>query len=147
MRVAKIQHASYHNALWIILNAARHRFVSAERIVQTRTELGRRFDLAVFDHRTLQRFHDALAARFRFRYCMESSLFDPKPDKSDESELINDLWIAFLREELSRLLNTFEELAANIGIAASYPNPEAKGTAAEEYLHELTVAEYPMLKL
>ncbi|MBK8811084.1 MAG: hypothetical protein IPN69_10180 [Acidobacteria bacterium] len=74
-------------------------------------------------------------------------MFDPKQDKSDESEWINDLWITFLREELSRLLDSFEELAANIGIAAFYPNPEPKGTAAEEYLHELTVAEYPMLKL
>lgn len=144
-RISLIQHDCYYRALSMIMLAARRRYLSAERVIQEKTELGRRFGEESFDHRTIQWFHDSIAARVRYQHCLEASLFEIRPDAVNEEDCIVEQWLDFLRNEMNRLLKKYDALAVKIGTAAFYPNPDKKGIDAEEYLFELTLSEYPML--
>ena len=142
-RIAWIQHDVYATSLPKLFVKARAEYRRAESVVGINGELGVAFNIESFDHRTLQWLHDAVAARFRFMYCIEGDLFDDRPPVGSDENYIISLWYQFLDQELDRLFKKWLELPRNIGVAACFPNPDPRGNAAEDWLYEMTLLEYP----
>jgi len=100
-----------------------------------------------FDHRTLQYFHDTLAAHFRLLYasrCVPQipGLLD---DLTDEERALR-LWREFYQEEIERLFREVPDLSRLILIAAVYPNPDKRGIEAEDQLYKRISDLYPELR-
>ena len=146
-RIGWIQHDCYREALRIIVNFAIDKHRHAERVVAVRTELSDlRDELRGFDHRTLQWLHDCMAAAFRMEYCLNADFLIYKiPDPHTPEETVT-LWLEFLNKELVRVFSEYLQLPRLILTAALYPNPDKKGMAAEDEIHELTRRLYPELK-
>ena len=146
-RIANVQHTLYGSALSIILGEAKHRYRTAASILGVDNELLKRVLLeGITDHRPLQWFHDACAARFRFGYIHEPDLFTQRNSFENEEDHIKNLWIAFLPEECTRFFDQWPYATRLICEAAFFPNPDAVGVAAEEELYQLTLQEYPFLR-
>ncbi|PKG34164.1 hypothetical protein [Psychrobacter sp. Sarcosine-3u-12] len=146
-RIAKIQHDSYGEALRIIIDFATNKHLKAEQVVDVRTELSDlRDELTSFDHRTLQWLHDSIAAAFRMDYCLNADLFTYATQNSHTLAEIIDLWSDFLRKELVRVFEQYLQFPRLVLIAALYPNPDPKGSDAEDELYRLTKILYPELE-
>jgi hypothetical protein len=146
-RIANIQHNLYHRALDFILGKARERYRDASAIVNVWPELWERVVTQNgIDHRTLQWFHDALAAQFRFKYVHEPDLFEDARYFTSEEQRIEKLWWFFMHDELDRLFDARPSAVRYVCTAAYYPNPDKAGIEAEEELYHLTLAEYPFLQ-
>ena len=146
-RIGLIQHDCYGKALRIIVNFAIDKHRHAERVVAVRTELSDlRDELRGFDHRTLQWLHDYMAAAFRMEYCLNADLFTYViPDPHTPAE-ITTFWFDFLRRELAKVFANHLELPRLILTAAAYPNPNPKGSDAEDEIYRLTKILYPELE-
>ena len=146
-RIGWIQHDGYGKALRIIVNFAIDKHRHAERVVDVRTELSDLRDgLRGFDHRTLQWLHDCMAAAFRMEYCLNADLFTYViPDPHTPAE-ITTFWFDFLRRELAKVFANHLELPRLILTAAAYPNPNPKGSDAEDEIYRLTKILYPELE-
>ena len=146
-RIGLIQHDCYGKALRIIVNFAIDKHRHAERVVDVRTELSDlRDELRGFDHRTLQWLHDCMAAAFRMEYCLNADLFTYViPDPHTPAE-ITTFWFDFLRRELAKVFANHLELPRLILTAAAYPNPNPKGSDAEDEIYRLTKILYPELE-
>jgi len=148
-RIGWIQHDSYGEALHIIIDFASDKHLEAETVIDIRTELSDlRDELRVkgFDHRTLQWLHDSMAAAFRMDYCLNADLFTHATANPHAPPEIINLWFDFLRKELERVFTHHLELPRLILTVASYPNPNPKGSDAEDEIYDLTRQLYPNLK-
>lgn len=146
LRIAGIQHDLYDTALSIILNKASYHYRAAVGVVGIETELFERvISLGFKDHRTLQWFHDAVAARFRYRYVHEPDLFEGIENRQNEQQAIENRWFAFIHQELGRFFEEWPQTSRLICTAAFYPNPDPAGIEAEDKLYYLTLHEYPFL--
>ena len=116
-------------------------------MIDFRTELSDlRDELRGFDHRTLQWLHDSMAAAFRMEYCLNADFFTYKiPDPHTLEETVT-FWLEFLKKELEKVFAEYLQLPRLILTASLYPNPDKKGMAAEDEIHELTRRLYPELK-
>ena len=147
-RIAKIQHDCYGEALRVIFNFSVQKHREAERVVAVRTELSDLRDepSSFNDHRPLQWLHDRMAAAFRMEYCLNADLFTYViPDPHRPAEITN-LWFDFLRRELAKVFANHLELPRLILTAAAYPNPNPKGSDAEDEIYRLTKILYPELE-
>ena len=147
-RIAKIQHDCYGEALRVIFNFSVQKHREAERVVAVRTELSDLRDepSSFNDHRPLQWLHDRMAAAFRMEYCLNADLFTyviPDPHRPAE---ITTFWFDFLRRELAKVFANHLELPRLILTAAAYPNPNPKGSDAEDEIYRLTKILYPELE-
>ena len=125
LRIAEIQRALYSTALSIILSKAREHYRAAVWTVGTETDLYERVtSLGFEDHRTLQWFHDAVAARFRYQYVHEPDLFEGIDDPQSEQQTIETSWFAFIRQEFGRFIEKWPKTSRLICTAAFYPNPD-----------------------
>ena len=87
-----------------------------------------------------------MAAAFRMEYCLNADFLIYKiPDPHTPKETVT-LWLEFLNKELVRVFSEYLQLPRLILTAALYPNPDKKGMAAEDEIHELTRRLYPELK-
>ncbi|WP_201532000.1 hypothetical protein [Psychrobacter sp. LFX-11D] len=146
-RIGWIQHDCYREALHIMVDFAIDKHCHAERVVDVRTELSDlRDEMSGFDHRTLQWLHDCIAAAFRMEYCLNADLFTYViPDPHTPAE-ITTFWFEFLRRELAKVFANHLELPRLILTAAAYPNPNPKGSDAEDEIYRLTKILYPELE-
>ena len=146
-RIGWIQHDGYGKALRIIIDFAIDKHRHAERVVAVRTEFSDlRDELRGFDHRTVQWLHDCMAAAFRMEYCLNADLFTYViPDPHTPAE-ITTFWFDFLRRELAKVFANHLELPRLILTAAAYPNPNPKGSDAEDEIYRLTKILYPELE-
>lgn len=143
IQIADLQHDDYRESLTTIYKMAKSEYQRAELIFGVHTELGNMLDIERFDHRTLQWFHDAIAGQFRFNYCYKGNQFENLVDGAD----ILSRWRKFLLAEIQGLFIKFFELPRQILTATHFANPDPQGIAAEEYLYQLTLREYPNLTL
>lgn len=147
LRIANIQHDVYDIALSIMLDAAKRYYRAAIVTVGLKTELyDRVISLGCKDHRPLQWFHDAVAARFRYCFVHEPDLFEAASHGQNEQQMIERRWFGFLRDELDRFFDEWPETSRLICTAMFYPNPDASGIDAEEKLGDLALHEYPFLR-
>ncbi len=103
--IAWKQHNVYHIALWIIVDTCNRftRFARATLEEESKSNWGTVED---FDHRTLQRAHDFLAATWRFRNDfrqLELSL--AKHSETHVPCTPESLWIFWLRDELKKWIS------------------------------------------
>jgi hypothetical protein len=107
------------------------------------TEIGRFYKQETkFDHRNLQCLHDAIAGQFRLNFCLKGDLYNYNLEWSSDEVYMITIWNQFLREEIERLHSNWTCLPERIGTAICFSNPDERGKAAEEYLHNLTLYEY-----
>ena len=145
-RIGLIQHDCYNQALSIITPFAVSKHRHAEEVIGIRNEFSDLRDkFKKFDHRTLQGFHDRLAAAFRIEYCINTDLFIYATDNPHTDIDVIRFWFEFLRKELERIFEYNLELPRLILTAAIYPNPDQRGSDAEDELYHLTKNLYPDL--
>lgn len=146
-RIALIQYDAYDDSLLTLIMQAQIEYRRAETLLGVETELGNGFNnLTETDHRTLQWLHDSIAGQFRLQYCLKGGLFEVNCESPEDPRQINELWRQFLNKELSRLFLKWPELPRLIGMASCYPNPDPRGTTAEDRIYAITLSEYPDLK-
>ena len=91
-RLFDMQHSCYSKALWMIVEAARERFVDAESVLWCSSSISVQVhELRSIDHRTVQDIHDLIAAWYRFSRRTER-LFELASDLSED-------WLGFARAE------------------------------------------------
>ena len=102
MEVAKKQNDVYGQALWIIVRQCNLYAEFARRVLDDadHPEWG---TVESFDHRTLQRAHDLLAAVWRFRNDFRQSDL-PFVDKNS-LDGVQELWLDSLRNEIARWID------------------------------------------
>jgi hypothetical protein len=131
-RVKWLQHDVYPYKLSVLFNIARQKYLHAEQMLNTKTELGSLIPkITSFDHRTLQDAHDIIAGYFRFKFREELDpkiQFEGEPD--DDTRILN-LWNDFFNKEVDALTNSGEFSRAVLKSAA-YNNKQ--GLQAEEFL-------------
>jgi hypothetical protein len=140
--VAEIQRNVYQSSVQRIFEKCRAKYRGAEELLGVHTELGDALFKIHLDHRPLQWLHDILAGEFRRRCCVEGSLFDVGERVLNEEKSLSGRWRDFLDIELDRLFIGFPQLPRFVGLAVCFPNPDPRGIGAEEWLYELTLAEY-----
>lgn len=136
-----IMHDCYREALWMIVKWCRSRYISSVRdldmpfLSQNKVVS---LPLNGFDHRTLQLFHDFLAASFRFYNAEELQPKLPFPGE-DETERIKTMWFSYLEYELERLSSEHKGIVKNVMEAACYANPNPIGIKAEDKLVNIVI--------
>jgi len=145
-RVANMQHDAYGEVLAEMFRAALSTYRSAVRVVGIQTQLATDMNIDGFDHRTLQSFHDMIAAQFRME-CWDKCLPQiPKLlDRLTDEERILKLWRGYCRDEMDRLFQANPEIPRLILTAAVYPNPDTRGIEAEDMLALAIRNVYPEL--
>lgn len=147
IRIARIQHDSYGEALRIIVDFAARKHRHAEKVIASHTDFSElRDNIKSFDHRTLQWLHDFIAAAFRMNYCLKADLFTYATVESHTSSEVISFWFDFLNKELERIFIQHLELPRLILTAVVYPNPSSKGADAEDEIYRLAKHLYPELK-
>lgn len=95
-RLFHMQHDAYSPALWTIVNAAKERFLEAEKVLRCSPTMGVAVrQLNSIDHRTVQNMHDLIAAWYRFKRKTER-LFPLGGDLPED-------WIQFITAEAHEL--------------------------------------------
>lgn len=140
--VQKIQHELYGECVWLIFKKARSRYFSAEDTLEIETELGQAAKLrSSFDHRTLQRMHDQIAADYRYRHMKIfqqriKGAFIVKTGWGDyeltDDQYIRELWKEYIDMKIDDLFQAFPNLPKQILVATTYANPDKRGIEAED---------------
>lgn len=146
-RIGWIQHDMYGESLRHIVTCAEKAYRHAQVVLGTETEVGKKLPVMGFDHRSVQYFHDKVAAQFRYKYIVEGDLADYAllADLA-ETERVQVAWQRFLRAEMPRLLHDHPVLSRLILVSALFPNPSPEGIAAENELHDyMSEIGYPYL--
>ena len=137
--VQDLQHDYYGKALVKIFKWCRHRYISSVRDLDLPTVIQNKVScMNGFDHRTLQLFHDFIAASFRYYNAKELEPVIPFPGE-DEAKRVIKLWSCYLEEELQRLSDTHNGLVRSVIEAVSCPNPNPIGIKAEDRLAYIMV--------
>jgi hypothetical protein len=149
--MGKIQHDMYWEMLRMMYSTAIHHYYFAEEVVGVRTELGRAIrakqEPGRYDHRTLQVFHDMMAAQFRFSNLelQEPAFHGVLDDYESDHERVEQTWRAYASTELLRLFRARPELPRLMLVAATYSNPDKRGIEAENRIVEIVEDEYLIL--
>lgn len=134
-------HDCYGKALGIIVKWCRNRYLSSVRdldmpmLSQNKVSS---LPLNGFDHRTLQLFHDFLAASFRFYNAEDLQPKLPFPGE-DEEKRIKRMWFSYLENELERLSSEHKGIVKNVIEAVCYSNPNPIGIKAEDKLAHIVI--------
>lgn len=132
--VKSIQHKYYGDAWGVIFKWARCQYISSIRNLDLATTIQSKVScLDGFDHRTLQMFHDFLAASFRHYLSNELETYLPFPGEDEEKRIVS-LWSSYIEHELERIKTNHAGIVRNIIEAVCYPNPNPIGIKAEDRL-------------
>jgi|APSaa5957512622_1039677.scaffolds.fasta_scaffold81921_2 hypothetical protein len=145
VKIGWIQHEVYYRVLADLYGTAKRKYFEIEYAGGKNTQLGKDLrEESGFDHRTLQYFHDMIAAQFRMEYIKECGgpLFYYTKDIPDEEEKVLTLWRRFYLKEIERLIELYLYLPRLMLTSATYPNPDKRGVEAEDELFYLLRNEY-----
>ena len=136
-----IQHDCYGEALAMIGKWCRNRYLSSVRDLDIPTLIRNKalsLPMNGFDHRTLQLFHDFLAASFRFYNAEDLQPKLPFPGE-DEEKRIKSMWFSYLEIELERFSTEHKGIVKNVMEAVCYSNPNPIGIRAEDKLAHIVI--------
>ena len=137
----KHQEEVYMRNVYTIFHKAKVAYLHALKVVNIDTQLGRDvFDRKSIDHRTMQDFHDMIAARFRYLNRHRLNQFHLPGVLFEESEAAHYtcLWLDYYEAMLDWLYESSPRLVSLVLTACAYPNPDARGSSAEEQLLQQT---------
>jgi hypothetical protein len=121
-RLFEIQRLSYSKALWIIVDAARERYLDAEAVLRCYASMSIQVrQLCSIDHRNVQDIHDLIAAWYRFKRRTER-LFPLEPDLKQD-------WCEFATTE-ARELSASADFVTGVLDSCVYANTDC-GYAGE----------------
>jgi hypothetical protein len=135
-KIGWVQHDVYGYVIFDLFDIAKRIYHDGECVVGITTQLTRDSrDTRRFAHRTLQYFHDTIAAQFRYEYIFhkcEGPLFHTFDNSSEEKEIVLLLWKEYYPKELERLAERYPSITRLILTSATYPDPDRRGIEAVE---------------
>lgn len=132
-RLFDMQHSCYSKALWMIVEAARERFVDAESVMRCSSPISVQVHaLRAIDHRTVQDMHDLVAAWYRFKKRTER-LFPFDYDLTED-------WLRFARADAVALSKS-ADFVTGVLDACIYANTEI-GYAGERRAQAIQQTRY-----
>lgn len=131
------QHEVYLRSVCTIFHKAKMTYLHALKVVNVDTKLGRDIlEKRSIDHRVVQDFHDIIAARFRYlnkqrlnQHHLPGVLFE-----QSEGAHYTALWLEYYEKTLEWLYETTPRLVWLVLTACAYPNPDTRGSEAEDQL-------------
>lgn len=139
--VQMLQHDLYGGIVSLPFELARESYLKGERTVGIETQLG--IDCRKkqhIDHRILQFFHDAIAAKFRFKTKNDLIMQSPITlEGCSFEDVIKQRWLHFYNKQVEALLDDHPDLLRQILIACTYPNPDKRGIDAEENIYKFCI--------
>jgi len=146
--VQRLQNDLYMGIVSLPFDIARKLYLNAEQILVAETQLGQDCTYIVgIDHRTLQSFHDAIAAKFRYENRNDFEMHLPGIlGGITEDDYIKQRWLRFYRNQIGRLFYEYKNLPREIIIAVTYRNPNEKGKKAEDNIDIISNSIYSSIK-
>lgn len=131
------QHEVYSRNVYAIFHKAKLVYQCALKVVNLDTRLGQDIlEQRSIDHRAVQGFHDIVAARFRYlnkqrlnQHHLPGVLFE-----QSEAAHYTALWLEYFDKMLDWLYETYPSLVWPVLTACAYPNPDTRGSDAEDQL-------------
>jgi hypothetical protein len=137
----KVQSDLYGELLGFLYGYPRERYLGACRLVQSSTELAKMVETETsFDHRTLQRTHDLIAAWFRFLQKEKDGRTLFETEESYRKRLASE-WRVFFESEV-RSLSADDDFVRAVLTAAAFSNPDKAGVTAESQLDKFLKERY-----
>jgi hypothetical protein len=122
-RLFHMQNECYSEAIWLIVNTARKRYLDAETVLRQFASMSIQVrQVNSIDHRTVQAMHDLIAAWYRFKRRSER-LFSLGSN-------LNEDWLAFFLRSESTALSWMPGFVTGVLDACVYANTEV-GYAGE----------------
>lgn len=131
------QHEEYSRNVYAIFHKAKMAYLHALKVVNLDTQLGRDIlEQRSMDHRTVQGFHDIIAARFRYlnKQRLNQNHLPGVLFEQSEGVHYTALWLEYFEEMLDWLYETTPRLVWLVLTACAYPNPDTRGSDAEDQL-------------